>query len=219
MVTTGRRPASRGGQGWTERANQPFDLAEGKGGEPLPHSAPARSTPFRGQARNPPNPSVPVRLPDGQTIPDSNSPTGTLMSPVADLTPVADSGRQTGAISQSMLSNPETAESAASYLGASLGAAVGQDGIFDYQRQGNHFTGFTQLPQFRDVSNVNVGLFSQQAGLTLDETLRIAGKFAHFGSSNARPNEPYGLDPRTAQFIRTGFNLGQRGAFDKRATH
>ncbi|MGD0434094.1 MAG: hypothetical protein ABSA58_23680 [Acetobacteraceae bacterium] len=117
-----------------------------------------------------------------------------------------------------MLNNPETAEGAASYLAASLGAAVGQGGTFDYQREGSHITGFTQLPQFRDVSNVNVGLFAQQAGLTLDETLKIAGTFARLRSSNARPNEPYGLDPRTAQFIRTGFSQGESGAFDNRAS-
>jgi len=39
--------------------------------------------------------------------------------------------------------------------------------------------GFTQLRQFRDVSNFNVGLYMQQAGFTLDETLSIAGGFAN----------------------------------------
>jgi hypothetical protein len=116
---------------------------------------------------------MPVTLPDGETIPDPNSPTGKLMSPVADLSPVAAAGRETGAIFRSMLNNPESAAGAALYLGASPGLAVGQGGTFDYQREGNRVTGLTQRPQFRDVSNVNVGLFAQQPGLTLDETLKI----------------------------------------------
>ncbi len=135
------------------------------------------------------------------------------MSPVANLSPVAAAGNLTGATYFSMLSNPETAGSASIYLAAALGTNVGQGGTFDYQRQGNMITSYTQLPQFRDVSNFNVGLFSQQTGLTLNETLGTAGLFASAFSSNARPNQPYGLDPRTAQFITTGFKVGQSGVF------
>jgi hypothetical protein len=68
--------------------------------------------------------------------------------------------------------------------------------------------GFQQLPQFRDVSNFNVGLFAQQAGMSLDSTLQTAGEFAQHFSSNASPNSPYGLDSRTAEFIRVGYQAG-----------
>ena len=163
-------------------------------------------------------PGVAVVLPDGSLVQDPNSPTGYLMSPVADLSPVAAAGRQTGATYFSLVSNPELAGSAPLYLAASLYSNVGTGGTFDYQREGNWFTGYTQLPQFRDVSNVNVGLFSQQAGLTLNETLSAAGSYASIFSSNARPSQPYGLDPRTAQFIATGFNIGQSGVFGPPAT-
>lgn len=44
-----------------------------------------------------------------------------------------------------------------------------------------------QSRQFRDVANFNVGLYVQQAGSTLDETLFVAGKFAHVLSGNADP--------------------------------
>jgi hypothetical protein len=93
-----------------------------------------------------------------------------------------------------------------------LGKAVGTGGQFDEQRMGPQSDvltgGFQQLPQFRDASNFNVGLFSQQAGLTLDQTLQTAGDFAKHFSSNASPNSPYGLDSRTAEFIRVGYQAG-----------
>jgi hypothetical protein len=110
------------------------------------------------------------------------------------------------------------------YLIGALAAAVGTGGTYDYQRMGPQsadlsngkddslaadlFGTFQQLPQFRDVSNFNVGLFSQQAGLTLDETLTIAGGYASIASSNARPANPNGLDTRTAQFIKAGYQAG-----------
>jgi hypothetical protein len=74
--------------------------------------------------------------------------------------------------------------------------------------------GFQQLPQFRDVSNFNVGLFSQQAGMTLEQTLNVAGDFANLLSGNFSPNSPHGLDPRTADFITGGYNEGASGAFN-----
>lgn len=60
----------------------------------------------------------------------------------------------------------------------------------------------------RDASNFNVGLFSQQAGLTLDQTLQTAGDFAKHFSSNYSPDQPYGLAPQTAEFIRAGYQAG-----------
>jgi hypothetical protein len=68
-----------------------------------------------------------------------------------------------------------------------------------------------QLPQFRDVFNFNVGLFSQQAGMSLDDTLQTAGTFAHVFSSNYSPNSPYGLDRQTREFIETGWHAGESG--------
>jgi hypothetical protein len=175
----------------------------GTKGSPWPTSA---------QALNTTNQGVAVQLPDGQNIPDPNSPTGKLMSPIADLSAVAAEGRRIGATYRSMLNDPMGTEGAPSFLAGSLGVNVGQGGAFDYQRQGNSIT---QLPQYRNVANVNVGLLSQQAGLTLNETLTIAGRFARIKSSNANPNAPYGLAPETAQFITTGFNLGKSGVFGK----
>jgi hypothetical protein len=56
-------------------------------------------------------------------------------------------------------------------LMASLGIYVGH-AAFDYQRCGNYITGFVQLRPYKDVSNFDAGLFCQQAGLSLNETLR-----------------------------------------------
>jgi len=99
-------------------------------------------------------------------------------------------------------------------LAAILGLNVGQGGTFDYQRRGNRITGYTHLPQFEKVSNLNVGLFAQQAGLTLEEVLNIAGTFAHYRSGNAKPGEPYGLNPAQLEYITRGFRLGESGMFD-----
>jgi hypothetical protein len=52
-------------------------------------------------------------------------------------------------------------------------------------------------------------LFSQQAGMTLEDTLSTAGRFAHAFSSNSSPNSPYGLVPQTAEFITLGYLSGR----------
>ena len=117
-----------------------------------------------------------------------------------------------------MLNDPDVSRTAALYLATTLCANLRQGGIFDYQRKRNGLTGYKQLPQFRDIANVNVGLFAQQAGLTIDEVILAASKYAHAFSSNARLDRPNGLDPRTEQFIRIGFDVGQSGAFDKPKT-
>lgn len=198
----------------TGRGGQPATSAASVGSEPLKRI----DRPWLAHTQNTTNQGAAVQLPNGQDIPDPRSPTGHLMSPVASLSAVAEAGRETRAAYLSLLNNPETALGAAPYLVTSLGINLGHGGTFDYQRKGNHVTGFTQFPQFKNVSNVNVGLFSQQAGLTLNETLKAAGTFAKLFSSNARPNQPHGLEPETAQFITTGFNLGKSGVFNQPTT-
>ncbi len=115
-----------------------------------------------------------------------------------------------------MLQDPDSAASAQIYLYGSLAAYLGHGGIFDYQREGNSITGYTHFPQFRNVSNFKVGLFCQRAGLSLDETLRISGVFAGIFSSNAKPDQPYGLDTQTAQYIRIGYEAGASGGFSRK---
>jgi hypothetical protein len=157
---------------------------------------------------------VPVVLPNGQTVPDQFSPTGNLMSPVADLSEIVVTGHAIGNTYRTLLNNPESSIGAYPYLMSALNAAVGQGGTYDYQRSRNPFNGkYFQLRQFRDVSNFNVGLIAQAAGLTIDETLSIAGGLAYFESSNYSPNNPYGLSLQTAAFIRLGFAYGQSGVF------
>jgi hypothetical protein len=157
---------------------------------------------------------VAVTLPNGATITDPYSSTGHLMSPVADLAPVAAAGRHARRTYQALLRNPKTRIGALPYLGIEALINVGHGGRFDYQRRGNYLTGFTQFRQYRDVADFNVGLFCQQAGLSVEETLIAAGQFAHVLSSNAKPDQPYGLDPRTAEFIKAGYQAGQSGTFD-----
>lgn len=89
-----------------------------------------------------------------------------------------------------------------------LKQAVAQNGDFDYQRTTLGAGDLQQLPQFRDVSNFNVGLIGQQSGLSLDTLLQIVGNYANGNSSNERPDQPYGLDPRTReQLVKGGLRL------------
>jgi hypothetical protein len=104
---------------------------------------------------------------------------------------------------------------AARFLAISLQRDVGIGGNFDYQREGSLLFGFTQLRHYRNVSNFNVGVYMQQGGFSLDETLRLAGTYARFRSGNWSPSDPYGLDIRTRQFIEIGFRAGQNGAFNR----
>ena len=162
-----------------------------------------------------PSPGEVVILPNGSTVEDPHSATGKLMSPVADLATVAAAGRAAGMTFRAMLDNPETAAGAFPYLATMLGVNLGHAGTFDYQRRGNMITGYTHLPQFAHVSNFNVGLFAQQAGVPLEQILWIAGRFACNFSRNAKEKEPYCLDPEhQRRFITAGYESGQSGAFD-----
>jgi RHS repeat-associated protein len=158
------------------------------------------------------SPGEVVVLPNGSTIPDPDSPSGELRAPVADLSAVAAAGRQSRETLRALQGgNPVVFYGS---LIAILGLNVGQGGTFDYQRRGNMITGYTHLQQFKKVSNLNVGLFAQQAGLTLEEVLNIAGTFARYRSRNAKPGEPYGLDPAQLEYITRGFKLGESGMYD-----
>lgn len=154
-----------------------------------------------------------VYLPDGTTIPDENSPTGYVMAPDTDLAKVAAAGRIAGERFASALSDPNLAPFAIPVLAGSLGALVGQGGIYDYQRRGNRVTGYTQLRHFRNISNVNVGLAGQQAGLSLDKLLKISGEFARLASSNFDPKQPYGLPEQNRRYIEIGYEIGRSGTF------
>lgn len=167
----------------------------------------------------PSNLGEPVTLPDGSFVPDRFSPTGQLMSPIRDLSAVAKAGRAMGADSRVLLADPSTFESGTTLEAARTGFALGHGGQFDYQRgPGNSVTGFEQRRQFRNVSNVNVGLFGQQAGWSLDRVLRQAGEFAGIKSSNYRANEPYGLDPQAREFIELGYRIGASGVYGPAVT-
>jgi hypothetical protein len=167
----------------------------------------------RGGARFGQTRGVAVTLPNGRPVLDPGSPTGHLMSPVANLANVAAAGRDAGTKYRALQLDPDGNTSALTYLVAAARANLTQGGTFDYQRKRDS-QGFIQLPQFRPVANFNVGLYMQQAGVfSLDETLQIAGRFAGHMSSNARPDQPYELDPVTAHWIEQGYRAGESGAF------
>jgi hypothetical protein len=197
------------------------------GGEPDDISQEPPARPFRAVAPNTePPPGSPefedamtiavghrVILPNGSPVADPNSDSGYLMSPVADLAPVAAAGRRARQQVQEMLANPETAAGASPYFYAAAGMNVGQGGLYDYQREGNHLTGFLQYPHFRNVSNFNVGLFAHQAGMSLEQALAISGLYSSL-LGRTDPSQPNSLKARTAEFIRKGFEAGASGLFD-----
>jgi hypothetical protein len=109
-----------------------------------------------------------VVLPNGMPIANPYSKTGRLISPAADLSPVAATGREDGVTYREMLasSDPDMQQAALPQLIGSINGAVGHGGAFDYQRsREGFFSPFVQLPQFRDVSNFNVGIYMQQTGI------------------------------------------------------
>jgi hypothetical protein len=148
-------------------------------------------------------PGVKVTLPNGDGIRDPKSPTGYVMAPFNDLKSVAEAGKRA------------QLDFALSPV-ATLRHYLGQGGMFDYQRRRYAFgkEEFTQLRQFRNISNVNVGLFCRKLGLPLWVTLTLAGEYASRNSSNAKSDEPYGLDAQTREYIEKGWNIGDSGAFD-----
>jgi hypothetical protein len=156
---------------------------------------------------------VDVVLPDGSKVADKDSPTGYMRAPVSDLTEVARAGRETGEKFRSLLSEPTNPFLPLLFLVDSLGRDLTQGGTFDYQRERTDSGGYLQLPHFQHVSNFNVGLYNQQAGLSLDETLAVAGGYAVVRSRNADLTQPYGLAEEQRQFIELGFRAGQTGGF------
>lgn len=206
-----RWPASDGVQSASDRTTDP-NIVRVAGGDPTMPDDEVQIAQEQGmkqsKLRKDPSPGVAVVLPDKSTIPDPQSPTGQLMAPTADLSEVAAAGRQAKETLDKLSVFPPAY---LAYLAGTLGSNVGQAGRFDYQRQGNIVTGYTHLQQFVKVSNLNVGLFAQQAGLTLDQTLIIAGEFARLRSSNGED----GLNRTQREFITLGYKIGASGMFDR----
>ena len=209
-----REPAGGPGGGrWTDGGVQLAGNDAGDGG--IATDAQTRS-PKPDQGRH-------VVLPNGKMVTNPYSDTGYLVSPTSDLSAVAGAGRQAGLQYQQMLSSPDpdVQQAALPQFVTSINAAVSQGGDFDYQRtRAGYFSRYTQLPQFRDVSNFNVGVYLQQTGkFSEEDTLSLAGSFARLFSGNYSPDQSYGLAPRTADLIRTGFRTAASGVFGKAAGH
>ncbi len=152
---------------------------------------------------------------------DANSPTGYVITPFKDdLKSIAAAAKRAKAehpdweLSQGLLLMDKKTRDE---LEAVLRANLGQAGTFDYQRRryppGKD--GLTQLRQFRSIANINVGLFCQQLGLSLDQTLWLAGYYAVKNSSNRNFLRPrYFLDSDTEKYIRTGYEIGAEKLFE-----
>lgn len=80
---------------------------------------------------------MPVLLPTGERIRDEASATGYLMSPVEDLSGVAQAGRQTREGFEYLLSNLQIGAGAIVHFYSRLEAALDHGGAFYYQREGN----------------------------------------------------------------------------------
>jgi hypothetical protein len=169
-------------------------------------------------------PGKELLLSNGKWVVDPSSPTGYVMTPFNDLKSVAAAAKRakeehpdrdfstTFSNASALMDDKTRAE-----LEAVLRTNLGHGGTFDYQRRAYApgKDGFTQIRQFRSISNINVGLFCQQLGLPLSETLALAGYFAVKNSSNrdlTRP--PYFLDADTEKYIRTGYDIGRRRLFE-----
>ncbi|MBS0219400.1 MAG: hypothetical protein JSR91_01540 [Proteobacteria bacterium] len=156
-----------------------------------------------------------VRRPDGLPVLDPTSPTGYLMSPFSDLSDVAAAGRGLRPEIEYLIGISPLP--AAEYAYFTLRPYLGHGGTFDYQRRAYSFgkDGLTQLRQFRNVSNFNVGLLGQQANLSLDPLLLATALYAAAtGSPVFRVDQPYFLDPQTRELIEQGYRIGESGVYD-----
>lgn len=204
-------------------------IAQATPGDTQPTDAPGRG--IAPPTEPPPNdpelekafqkfPGEKLVLSNSRVVVDPKSPTGYVMTPFNDLKSVATAAQRAKEEHPdwdfskifALMDDKTRAE-----LEGVLRANVGHGGTFDYQRRdyAPGKDGFTQLRQFRSISNINVGLFCQQLGLPLSETLTLAGYFAVKNSSNrdlTRP--PYFLDADTEKYIRTGYDIGKRGLFE-----
>jgi hypothetical protein len=163
-------------------------------------------------------PGMPVILPNGDHIEDPKSPTGYVMAPFPGLESVVKAARRARSEIQSVNTMSPTATPlvVAAMMYDALHRNVDHGGDFDYQRLTNKDQkgGFVQLPKFRNISNVNVGLFCQQVGLPRETALVISGIFAAAFSSNRDLGASYFLDKDTKKYIDIGYDLGERGTFN-----
>ncbi|HEX2581807.1 MAG TPA: hypothetical protein VHL08_07520 [Dongiaceae bacterium] len=121
--------------------------------------------------------------------------------------------------------NPSTASNASVYLVSELFANLGHLGTFDYQRSspigqpGLATRRINHYPIYRNVSNYNVGLFAQQAGLTQDETLSLANyfasRFSNFKADTKFDSTFSSLPAIDLFFMKQGYNDGSKGYFDR----
>jgi hypothetical protein len=163
-------------------------------------------------------PGVEVKYPNGSSVPDKYNSQGdhkgVMVGPTSDLSGVAAAGRNLKKEIDMLIAEGDL-ERAKALLYSALATNVATGGNFDYQRHGPQsdlFTGgFEQFRTFRDVSNFNVGLFAQQAGLNWDETISFARVYAFFMSSNARGS--YTPDARNYEMTREGYEAGASGVY------
>jgi len=135
----------------------------------------------------------PLLMRNGEPIPDVYSRTGIMISPTTDVSPVVAAGQLLGrclALEQELTPSRSIIVQAQGFIWTTetlfigLGSTLGWGGLFDYQRTGAPGF-FQQYPQYRDVSNFNIGVLAQQAGLSEAYIQRIAGLAAAIGSSNS----------------------------------
>jgi hypothetical protein len=157
-----------------------------------------------------------VKDPKGNTVidPNTNAP---LASPTGSLQSVANAGKQFGKDLKTMMNTGGPDAFTAAML-AGLDAAVGHGGTFDYQRQHNSDGSVTFVSAFRDVSNYNIGLYAQQAGIPLNDVLRLAQGYASVLSKNYDSSNPSGGNPRNAGMIRLGYAAGASGVYGSGTT-
>lgn len=156
-----------------------------------------------------------VRLPDRTLPTDAEGTPLHIRSPTADLSAVAAAGRAAGANYAAGLARGYEGAVPAFYGEATSALAPG--GRFDFQRSGNQIAGllfgFEQLTQYRDVSNVNVGLWLQQAGYSLEDALAFAGEYSKRFSGQTEKRTRYGVTELQQYYAIVGWRMGESGAY------
>ena len=157
-----------------------------------------------------------VLLPNGKLPTDAEGHSIRIPTPKADLSEVARAGRDAGATYAAGLASGY--EGAVPMFYGEMSAALAPGGRFDYQRSGNQIIGlllgnFEHHNRYVNVSNVNVGLWLQQAGYTLEEALRLAGDYSKRFSGQTTRRTDYGLTEEQQKYTILGWRLGESGAY------
>jgi hypothetical protein len=149
---------------------------------------------------------VGVAAPDSYGNPIQDPWTGYLMSPTSDFGAVITAAQDFNVTYSSLFADDPAAAMAT--LASTLGSNFLWGGAFDYQRQG---TIGVFYGEYRDVSNLQIGVFTYYSGVPKELVLGLYGAATLVGSSNRALDQDYFLPARNREMFELGYFLSEQG--------